>query len=60
MSKFKKIISITTSITTIAMVSGIAMLAPLAAGAVVTGVAEGDMIKTADNPDIYIAKYVGS
>ncbi|OGZ34121.1 MAG: hypothetical protein A2Y98_02190 [Candidatus Portnoybacteria bacterium RBG_19FT_COMBO_36_7] len=60
MSKLKKLVSITTSFTTIAMVSGVAMLAPLAAGAVVTGVNEGDMIKTATSPDIYIAKYVGS
>jgi len=60
MSKFKKIISITTSITTIAMVSGIAMLAPLAASATVAGINEGDIMKTAASPDVYIAKYVGS
>jgi hypothetical protein len=60
MSKFKKIVSITTSITTIAMVSGIAMLAPLAANATIGGLAEGAIFKTAASPDVYIAKYVGS
>lgn len=57
---FKKIVSVTTSVTTIVWVSGIAMLAPMAASAVVGTIAEGDTIKTADNPDVYIAKYVGT
>jgi hypothetical protein len=59
MSKtLKKAISVTTSITTIAWLSGVAMLAPLAAGAITIN--EGDTIKTATSPDVYIAKYVGS
>lgn len=56
--KFQKIVSVTTSVATILWVSGIGMLAPLAVSA--TTINEGDTIKTASNPDVYIAKYVGS
>ena len=56
--KIQKIISVTTSIATIAWISGIGMLAPLAASAAVIN--EGDIIRVASNPDVYIAKYVGS
>lgn len=56
--KIQKIVSVTTSVATIAWVSGIGMLAPFAVSAVTIN--EGDTIKTADNPDVYIAKYVGS
>ncbi|MDD5590145.1 MAG: hypothetical protein PHQ47_03155, partial [Candidatus Portnoybacteria bacterium] len=56
--KLQKFVSVTTSVATIAWISGIGMLAPLAAGA--TTINEGDTIKTATNPDVYIAKYVGS
>ncbi len=56
--KIQKVISVTTSITTILWISGIAALAPMTAMA--TTINEGDTIKTASNPDVYIAKYVGS
>ncbi len=59
-NKLKKIISVTTSVTTIAWVSGIAMLAPMAASAIVGTIAEGDTIRVANTLDIYIAKYVGA
>lgn len=56
--KIQKVISVTTSITTILWLSGVATLAPMAAMA--TTIVEGDTIKTANNPDVYIAKYVGT
>lgn len=56
--KLQKVISVTTSVTTIVWLSGIAALAPMSAMA--TTINEGDTIKVADNPDVYIAKYVGS
>jgi len=59
-NKLKKIISVTTSVTTIVWVSGIAMLAPMAASAVVGNIAEGDTIRVANTFDVYIAKYVGT
>jgi len=58
--KIQKIVSITASVTTIAWMSGIAMLAPLAVNAAVAGIAEGALIKTAASPDVYIVKYVGA
>ena len=59
MSKtFKKVISVTTSATTILWLSGIAALAPLAASAATIN--EGDAIRVADTFDVYIAKYVGA
>ncbi len=56
--KLQKAISVTTSVTTILWLSGVAALAPMAAFAATIN--EGDIIKTATNPDVYIAKYVGS
>lgn len=56
--KLQKVVSLTTSITTIVWLSGAAALAPMAAMAATIN--EGDTIKTADNPDVYIAKYVGT
>ncbi|MFA5391923.1 MAG: hypothetical protein WC331_10940, partial [Candidatus Omnitrophota bacterium] len=56
--KFQKVVSLTTSVTTIVWLSGIAALAPMSAMAAT--IVEGDTIKTADNPDVYIAKYVGA
>ena len=59
MSKtFKKVISVTTSATTILWLSGIAALAPLAAMAATIN--EGDTIRVANTFDVYIAKYVGA
>ncbi|HRY52403.1 MAG TPA: hypothetical protein P5089_00950 [Candidatus Portnoybacteria bacterium] len=59
MSKtFKKVVSVTTSVTTILWLSGVAALAPMAAFAATIN--EGDTIKTATSPDVYIAKYVGA
>lgn len=59
MSKtFKKVVSVTTSVTTILWLSGVAALAPMAAFAATIN--EGDTIKVANNPDVYIAKYVGA
>ena len=59
MSKtFKKVISVTTSVTTILWLSGIAALAPMAALAATIN--EGDTIRVANTFDVYIAKYVGS
>jgi hypothetical protein len=56
--KLQKVFSVTTSVTTILWLSGVAAFAPMAALA--TTINEGDTIKVADNPDVYIAKYVGS
>jgi len=56
--KIQKIVSVTTSVATIAWLSGVGMLAPMAAMA--TTMLEGDTIKTATNPDVYIVKYVGA
>ncbi len=56
--KIQKIVSVTTSVATIVWMSGIGMLAPMAVHAVT--IVEGDTVKTADNPDVYIAKYVGT
>ncbi|TSC53187.1 MAG: hypothetical protein LiPW39_410, partial [Parcubacteria group bacterium LiPW_39] len=56
--KFKKVFSVTTSVTTILWMSGIAALAPMAAMAVTIN--EGDTIRVANTFDVYIAKYVGS
>jgi len=58
--KLQKIVSITTSVATIAWVSGIGMLAPIAANAVVGSVPEGALIRVANTLDVYIAKYVGA
>ncbi|MBU2037445.1 hypothetical protein KJ866_04605, partial [Patescibacteria group bacterium] len=59
MSKtFKKAISVTTSVTTILWLSGVAALAPMAAMAATIN--EGDTIRVAGTFDVYIAKYVGS
>ena len=59
MSKnIQKIVSVTTSIATMAVMSGIGMLAPLAVSAATIN--EGDTIREASNPDVYIVKYVGS
>ncbi|PJE58189.1 MAG: hypothetical protein COU81_02150 [Candidatus Portnoybacteria bacterium CG10_big_fil_rev_8_21_14_0_10_36_7] len=57
--KLQKVVSITTSLTTIVWMSGVAMLAPIAAIAATT-IVDGDTIKTADNYDVYIVKIVGS
>lgn len=57
---FKKVISLTTSVTTIAWLSGVAALAPLAASAAIAGIVDGDTVKVANNPDVYIVKYVGA
>ncbi|KKS26444.1 MAG: hypothetical protein UU87_C0002G0123 [Parcubacteria group bacterium GW2011_GWA2_42_11] len=56
--KIQKVISVTTSVATIAWLSGIAALVPMAAMA--TTINEGDTIRVANTYDIYIAKYVGS
>ncbi len=56
--KLQKVISVTTSVTTILWISGIAALAPMAAMA--TTINEGDTIRVANTFDVYIAKYVGS
>ncbi|KKS68929.1 MAG: hypothetical protein UV40_C0039G0002 [Parcubacteria group bacterium GW2011_GWA1_42_7] len=59
MSKnIQKIVSVTTSIATMAVMSGIGMLAPLAVSAATIN--EGDTIREASNPDVYIVKYVGA
>ncbi|MDP3901600.1 MAG: hypothetical protein Q8Q37_01320, partial [bacterium] len=59
MSKsLKKVVSVTTSITTILWLSGIAAFAPMAVMAATIN--EGDTIRVANTFDIYIAKYVGS
>lgn len=52
--KIQKIISISTTIATIAWISGVSMLAPL--GAFATTIADGAMIRTTANPDVYIVK----
>ena len=57
--RLKKVVSVTTSVTTILWLSGVAAFAPMAAFAATT-INEGDIIKTATNPDVYIAKYVGA
>ncbi|PIV38747.1 MAG: hypothetical protein COS30_00375, partial [Candidatus Portnoybacteria bacterium CG02_land_8_20_14_3_00_45_8] len=56
--KLQKVVSATASVTTILWLSGIAALAPMAAFAATIN--EGDIIKTATNPDVYVAKYVGA
>jgi len=56
--RLKKVVSVTTSVTTILWLSGVAAFAPMAAFAATIN--EGDIIKTATNPDVYIAKYVGA
>ncbi|MFH0852589.1 MAG: hypothetical protein V1845_03220 [bacterium] len=58
--KIQKLISVTASIATIATMSGIGMLAPMMANAVIDNIAEGALIKTAASPDVYIAKYLGA
>jgi len=58
--KLQKVFSVTTSLTTILMMSGIATLAPLATNAAVAGINEGDTIRVANTFDVYIAKYVGT
>ena len=61
MSKtFKKVISVSTSVTTILWLSGVAALAPLAASAAVAGILEGDTIRVANTLDVYIVKYMGA
>lgn len=57
---FKKVISVTTSVTTIVWLSGVAALAPLAASAAVAGINEGDTIRVANTLDVYIVKYMGA
>jgi len=57
-NRLKKGIAIFTSLTTIVWLSGVAMLAPMGASAV--EIKDGDLIKTADNPDVYVVKIVGS
>jgi len=56
--KLQKVISVTTSVTTILWLSGIAALAPMAAMAATIN--EGDTIRVANTFDVYIAKYVGA
>ena len=56
--RLQKVVSVTTSVTTILWLSGVAAFAPMAAFAATIN--EGDIIKTATNPDVYIAKYVGA
>ncbi|MCX6741525.1 MAG: hypothetical protein NTY61_03965, partial [Candidatus Parcubacteria bacterium] len=56
--RLQKVVSVTTSVTTILWLSGVAAFAPMAAFAATIN--EGDIIKTASNPDVYIAKYVGA
>lgn len=57
---FKKVISMTTSVTTILWLSGVAALAPMAAMATVAGINEGDTIRVANTLDVYIVKYMGA
>lgn len=54
----QKVVSVTTSVTTILWLSGLAALAPMSAMAVTIN--EGDTIRVANTFDVYIAKYVGS
>ena len=56
--RLQKVVSVTTSVTTILWLSGVAAFAPMAAFAATIN--EGDIIKSATNPDVYIAKYVGA
>jgi len=57
----KKTVAVTTTVATTLSLSGISLLMPMfVATAVVGNIMEGDTIKTANNPDVYIAKYVGS
>ena len=57
MNKFKKAVSITTAFMTIVSMSGVAGLASVASA---TTIVEGDLIKSASNPDVYVVKLVGS
>ncbi len=57
MNKFKKAVSITTALMTIVSMSGVAGLASVASA---TTIVDGDLIKTASNPDVYVVKLVGS
>jgi len=54
----KKTIAVTSSIATTLSVSGISLLMPVMVSAVT--ILEGDTIKTATNPDVYIVKMMGS
>lgn len=54
---FKKIASVTTSLVTVLSMTGVAAVAPMAMAA---DIVDGDIIKTATNPDVYIVKLVGS
>lgn len=56
--RLQKVVSVTTSITTILWLSGVAAFAPMAAFAATIN--EGDTIRVANTLDIYIAKYVGA
>ena len=56
----KQTVAVATSVATTLSLSGVSLLAPMfVATAQVGSIMEGDVIKTADNPDVYIAKYVG-
>lgn len=54
----KKIVAATTSVATTLSVSGVSLLMPFMVSAVT--ISEGDTIKTAANPDVYIVKLMGS
>jgi len=58
--KLQKVFSVTTSLATILMMSGVAALAPLATNAIVGSINEGATIRVANTFDVFIAKYVGA
>ena len=58
MNKFKKVASATVAFMTLVSMSGIGALAPMMASAAT--IVDGDVIKTADNFDVYIVKFVGA
>ena len=55
--RIQKAVSVATSLTTVVWLSGIGLLAPALPA---YALADGDLAKTADNPDVYILKMVGS
>ena len=54
----KKTVAVTTTVSTTIALSGVSLFAPIFV-AVAADIIDGDIMKTADNPDVYIAKHVG-
>jgi hypothetical protein len=55
----KKTVAVTVSVATTISLSGVSLFAPLFVATAAT-IVEGDIVKTASNPDVYIVKYMGA